>query len=198
MKRKAYHLVFDGLSDWETPLALCAITDSGRLDVVTVGVSSEPVRTMGGLKVMPDITLKDIDAAEAGIFILPGGNSWEAGPNPEIETLLRQLHAEGVPLAAICGATLAIARAGLTRSRHHTSNGRSYLKAMLPEYGDEAFYVDTLAVTDGNVITASGLGGIEFGREVIKLLSLYSETDAQVWFDMHKHGIIPAGYQTAQ
>ncbi len=197
MKKKAYQLVFDGLADWETPYALCAITESGRFDVATVGFSAEPVTTMGGLKLSPDLIIEDMNAADAGILILPGGDMWEKGANANLEALLRQLHAANVPLAAICGATLAVARAGLTRNRRHTSNGKRYIKAMIPDYHDEEFYVDALAVTDQNVVTASGLGGIEFGREIITLLNLFDETVTREWFDMYKHGVVPARYQIA-
>lgn len=79
----------------------------------------------------------------------------------------------------------------------HASNSKEYLKAKVPDYQDEAFFVDELAVTDNNIITASGLGSIEFGREVIKLLNLFGETERQEWFEMYKHGIIPAKYKSA-
>ncbi|HEX2445699.1 MAG TPA: DJ-1/PfpI family protein [Vicinamibacterales bacterium] len=198
MKPNAYHLVFNGHADWETPFAMCAITESGRFNVVTVGFSREPVTTMGGMKIMPDITTKDLNIEEAAIFVLPGGTQWEQGANDDLEAILRRVHGAGVPVAAICGATLAVIRAGLTRKRRHTSNGKWYVKGMIPEYRDEAAYVESLAVTDGHLITASGLGGIEFAREVIKLLGLYEETEAQEWFEMHKHGVVPAKYQSAR
>ena len=198
MKRNAYHLVFDGHADWETPFAMCAITESGRFNVVTVGFSREPVTTMGGMKIAPNITTKDLNPEDAAIFVLPGGNQWEQGGNEALEALVRRVHDAGVPVAAICGATLAVVRAGLTQGRRHTSNGKWYVKSMIPEYRDEASYVDSLAVTDGHLITASGLGGIEFGREVINLLGLYDQTEAREWFEMHKNGVIPARYQSAQ
>jgi putative intracellular protease/amidase len=197
MKKKAYQLVFDGLADWETPYALCAITESARYDVVTAGFSTESVTTMGGLKLTPDVTTEDVNVADAAILILPGGDWWEQQADANVEALLSRLHAANVPLAAICGATLAVARAGLTRNRRHTSNGKRYIKTMIPEYSDDAFYVDALAVTDQNVITASGLGGIEFGREIIKLLNLFDDAETQEWFDMYKHGVVPARYQIA-
>jgi putative intracellular protease/amidase len=198
MKRNAYHLVFDGHADWETPYAMCAITESGRFNVVTVGFSREPVTTMGGMRIAPDITTKDLKPDDAAIFVLPGGNQWERGGNAELEALVRRVHDAGVPVAAICGATLSVIRAGLTQNRRHTSNGKWYVKTMVPEYRDEPSYVEALAVTDGHLVTASGLGNIEFGREVIKLLGLYDETEAHEWFEMHKHGVIPAKYQTEQ
>lgn len=192
MKPKAYFLVFDGLADWELAHALCEINKSGKFEVVSVGFSKEPVTTMGGLKLSPDITLDDVAPAEACIFMLPGGDMWESESHENLKTLLRRLHAERVPIGAICGATLEIARAGLTRNTRHTSNSKDYLKAMVTDYGDDDFYAGELAVTDENVITASGLGSVEFAREVIKQLKLYNEDDTQLWFKMFKHGVSPA------
>ena len=198
MKRKAYLLVFDGLADWEPAHALCEINKSEKFDVVGVGFSGEPIRTMGGLKLIPEITIGDVNPAGAGIFIMPGGEMWEQKSDENLIRLLHQLHEESVPIGAICGATLEIARAGLTRNLRHTSNAKEYLKGMVPDYIDEEFYVNELAVADKNVITASGLGSVEFGREVIRQLSIYNEADTQVWFEMFKHGVLPASEAVEQ
>jgi putative intracellular protease/amidase len=192
MKPKACFLVFDGLADWELAHALCEINKSGKFEVVAVGFSDKPVTTMGGLKLSPDITLDKATPAGAAIFMLPGGDMWERESHEDLKTLLQRLHAERVPIGAICGATLEIARAGLTRDIRHTSNSKDYLKTIVADYSDEGFYVDELAVSDRNVITASGLGCVEFAREVIKQLNLYNETDARTWFEMFKHGVYPA------
>jgi putative intracellular protease/amidase len=190
--QKAFTFVFDGLADWEPALALCEIRKSGEYDVLTVGRSRQTVTTMAGLKVTPDLTVDEIEPGEAAIFIMPGGTSWEDGPDQKLEELLQRLHAEKIPIGALCGATLEIARAGLTAGIRHTSNAKSYLKKMVPEYKDESFYVEELAVSDGKIITASGLGSVEFAREVIRELEIYSESDALIWFEMFKHGVIPA------
>ncbi len=191
MRPKAYLLIFDGMADWEAAYALCEINKSGKYEVVTVGFSAAPVSTMGGLRIVPEATIKDVNPDEACILIMPGGDMWEQSTEEEITILLRSLNARQVPIGAICGATLAIARAGLTHERRHTSNAKEYLKAMVPDYEDENFYADELAVTDQKIITASGLGSVEFGREIIKELDIYSEADTQVWFEMFKHGVYP-------
>jgi putative intracellular protease/amidase len=197
-KKKAYVLVFDGLADWEPALALCEINKNDSFEVVTVGLSKELVTTCGGIPTTPQITLEDIKAKEASIFILPGGDPWEQQPiEDKLLELLQKLHAQGVALAAICGATLAMARAGLLKNIHHTSNGKSYLKTFVQDYAEDALYVDKLAVTDNNIITASGIGSIEFAYEIIKALNLYAEAEAQEWFDLFKHGVIPQAWQEA-
>jgi putative intracellular protease/amidase len=193
MKRKAYLLVFDGLADWEPAHALCEINKSGKFDVATVGFSRRSVTTMGGLKITPDATLNDVSPADAGIFILPGGDMWEQTSYEELKARMYALHEHQVPIGAICAATLEIARAGLTHNVRHTSNSKSYLKAMVPGYKDDDFYVNELAVADKNIITASGLGSIEFGRAVIRQLGIHNETDTGIWFEMFKHGVLPAG-----
>jgi putative intracellular protease/amidase len=192
MKSTAYLLIFDGLADWEPAHALCEINKSGKFAVVTAGFSRAPISTMAGLKLTPDVTVDNLNPV-ASIFILPGGDMWEKESGPRLEMLLRQLHDNRVPIAAICGATLEIARAGLTRGVRHTSNAKEFLQARVPDYKDGDCYVDQMAVEDKGIITASGLGSVEFAREVIKQLHLYSEADTQLWFEMFKHGVMPAG-----
>lgn len=191
MRLKAYLLVFDGLADWEPAHALCEINRSQKYEVVTVGFSPDVVTSMGGIKLTPDITLSGMNPAEAAIVIMPGGEMWQQKSRPELVSLLHQLNEGNVLIAAICAATLEVARAGLTHRTRHTSNGKKYLKKMVPNYQDESFYVDELAVTDKNLITASGLGSLEFGFEVIKKLKVHSEADTKMWFEMFKRGIIP-------
>jgi putative intracellular protease/amidase len=194
MRLKTCLLVFDGLADWEPALALCEINKSGKFDVVTVGFSERPITTMGGYKVSPDLTLDTINPDEVAIFIMPGGEMWEQGPNEDLIKLLHQFHAKGTIIAAICGATLEIARTGLMQGLLHTSNSKGYLKAMLPEYRDDDFYVYKLAITDKNLITASGLGSVELACEIVRLLNIYSREETQELYEMFKHGVIPARY----
>lgn len=148
---------------------------------------------MAGLKIVPDLTLDELKPEHSALLILPGGDMWQEQALPAVQALLRRLHEQGVPIAAICGATLEIARAGLTRGVRHTSNALSYLKAMVPEYRDEKFYVDELAVSDQRIVTASGLGSVEFAREIFRLLKLFDASDLHTWYDMFKNGLLPAG-----
>ena len=97
----------------------------------------------------------------------------------------------GVPVAAICGATIAAARAGLLDDRAHTSNERDYLVTHAPEYRGGRHYVDTLAVRDRGVITASGAAPIEFAREIFEELGVLGEADRTVWYHLFKHGRMP-------
>jgi putative intracellular protease/amidase len=189
MRKKAYLLVFDGLADWETALALCEINKKDDIEVITVALSKEPVTTMGGVKVIPDGSIEDVDTEQACIFIAPGGDMWEEETSEKYIALFKRLHTQQVTIGAICGATLALGKAGLLDDRYHTSNSLPYLKEMLPDYKGDEFYVDKLAVTDENIITASGVGSVEFAHEVIKRLKLYDEKDTEIWWNLFKHGV---------
>ena len=98
-------LVFEGFADWEPAFALAEVRRSGGLDVVTLGFTDAPVRSMGGLRVVPDRAIAGLDIAAVRLLVLPGGDMWEgAYPRADLDALLTELHARGVPVAAICGA----------------------------------------------------------------------------------------------
>jgi len=186
-----YLLVFEGYADWEPAYALAELRRSGNLEVETVGFTSEPVRSMGGVRVVPDLTLAELDPARVRLLILPGGDQWEGDyPREPLETLLHRLDRSGTPIAAICGATLAVARTGLLDSRDHTSNEAAYLQRV-SSYQGPSRYVDALAVRDRGVITASGLGPVEFAREIFEQLGVFSPEDRRLWYHVFKHGRFP-------
>jgi putative intracellular protease/amidase len=157
-----------------------------------VGFDGKPVTSMGGLRVGPDMTLPEIRPAEVEILILPGGDFWEGSyPEDELNRVLTDVINSDVPVAAICGGTLALARAGLLNDRRHTSNMPGYLAEHSPRYSGDALYETVPAVNDRGVITASGLAPVEFAREIFRQLKVFSAADDDLWFDMFKHGRLP-------
>ena len=192
MNPAVHVLVFEGFADWEPAYALAELRRSGGLDIVTLGFTDAPVRSMGGLRVVPDRALAGLDPAAVRLLILPGGDLWEGiYPRAELEAVLAELRAREVPIAAICGATLALARAGLLNDRAHTSNEQAYLTSLVPEYAGGGQYVDELAVRDRRVITASGLGPTEFAREIFEELDVFTAEERPVWYHLFKHGRFP-------
>jgi putative intracellular protease/amidase len=188
-----YLLVVDGFADWEPAHAIAELRRHGRLRVETVGLSRELVTSMGGMRVLPSRTLADVDVADVAVFILPGGDRWESAPiEPALAAVIHRLDDARVPIAAICAATTAIARLGLLRGRRHTSNGLAYLQQQVPGYDQGANYVDTPAVRDDGLITASGLGDVEFARELFEELGVLSASDRDLWARIFRAGRMPA------
>ncbi len=197
--KKAYVLIFDGYADWEIGYILPELRRIGKIDVVTAGFTDKPVLSMGGLRVIPEIILSKVNMEDILVFILPGGHMWEADyPVIETEEFLHRLEKAKIPVAAICAATTVLARAGLLHNRKHTSNSLTYLSKMVPSYTDSAFYVDSLAAGDDHIITASGLGAIEFTMEIFNELNLISSDMKKMWYNAIKHGIYPEGIEEKQ
>ena len=192
-EKAVYLLAVPGFADWEPAHALAELRRHGHYRVEVVGLTSTPVESMGGVRVQPNRLLADVEPDDVAVFILPGGDRWEAEPmEHEIVALLERLGAQAVPLAAICGATVAITRAGLLHGRRHTSNGLAYLHRLVPDYKDAAQYVDTPAVRDRGLITASGLADVEFAKEILAELEVLNEGVRAMWADMFRSGRLPA------
>ena len=192
--KAVYLLVVPGYADWEPAHAVAELRRHGHYRVEAVGLTADPVSSMGGLTVLPTKTLSSVDPADVAVFILPGGDRWEQQPvEPELAAFLNVLDRKGVPIAAICAATTAIARAGLVRGRRHTSNGLSYLEQQVPEYTESATYVDAPAVRDRGLITATGLGDVEFAREIMAELNVLSARDRDRWTALFRGGRVPGG-----
>jgi putative intracellular protease/amidase len=149
---------------------------------------------MGGLTVLPSKTVASVDPADVAAFIVPGGDRWQDAPlEPELIELLHRLDGADVPVAAICAATVAIARAGLLKGRRHTSNGLAYLRQHVPGYADADHYVDLPAVRDRQLITASGLADVEFARELFEELEVLPASVRGEWAEMFRSGRLPSG-----
>lgn len=192
MSKAVYLLVVEGFADWEPAHAVAELRRHGQFRVESVGLTLEPVCSMGGLRVLPSKTVAEVDVSDVALFILPGGDRWEKGAiEPELEALLKQLDGAGVPIAAICGATVAIARIGILRGRRHTSNGLEYLRSHVPGYADADAYVDAPAVRDGKLITASGLADVEFARELFEELEVLRPEHRALWAQIFRSAKVP-------
>jgi putative intracellular protease/amidase len=184
---KVHCLIFDGFSDWEPAYILPELRNNS-VEIVTLGFTNKAIKSMGGLTITPDLSLQEIKEKEIQTIIIPGGTLWEKGEPEGFLKLIQNLNLRNVSIAAICGATLVLARAGLLNNKKHTSNNLDYLKHVAPEYTGEVHYSNELAVTDGNLITSSGVGSIEFARHLLIKLGIYNQDRATRWYELYKNG----------
>ena len=189
--------VFDTLADWETGYATAHIRrrdwqrEPGRYEVATVGPSREPVTTMGGVRILPDLALDELRPVGSAMLILAGGDTWGEDSMAGFRAAARRFLEAGVPVAAICGATFGLALEGLLDDRAHTSNAAEYLAFTGYQGGNR--YVDEPAVTDGDLITASGVAPAHFARAIFDRLGLYTPGVAASWFKLYGERD-PAGF----
>lgn len=193
MNNTVYLYVFDTMSDWEIGY-LTAELNAGRYykkglapsKIVTVGIEKTPVTTMGGLKILPDIKFDECSIENTDALILPGGNTWTETMHQPILKIAQRCLEEGILVAAICGATMGLAQTGLLNSHWHTSNDLEYLKMICPTYTGEKYYKMESVVTDGKLITASGIAPLEFTVHVLKSLGVFSSKTLDAWYSLNK------------
>jgi putative intracellular protease/amidase len=193
---RAHFALFDTLNDSEAGLLLVELR-TGRFtgasfEVLTVAESREPITTLGGVRVEPDALLADLDPAESDLLILAGAEMWDKGGGEAFAAAAGRFLDAGVPVAAICGATAGLARAGLLDDRDHTSAGPEYL-AMTGYAGAER-YGDERAVIDGDLITAGPQSPVQFARATLQRLGLASERTLEAYeafFDRGESAAFP-------
>ena len=159
---KIYVYIFDTLADWELGYVIAELNsgrffkkDAPRVSVKTVGISKEPVKTMGGLTI--------VKKAE-------------------------ELLSVGATVCAICGATVALANAGLLDQRPHTSNGTGFLEMTCPSYKGQSLYIDKLSVSDHNLITAGAAGALLWTRQIIEHLGVFQPDTLDFWYEFFNTG----------
>ncbi|MFE5957092.1 DJ-1/PfpI family protein [Streptomyces rubiginosohelvolus] len=193
--------VYDTFADWETGYATAHLTQNGYT-VRTVGLSREPVTTMGGLRVQPDLALDELRPQDSALLILTGAAGWDTGETlAPFARAARTFLDAGVPVAAICGATAGLAREGLLDDRAHTSAVSFYLAAT--GYAGGERYVEVDAVTDagadgtGRLITAGPTEPVAFAREVFALLGVYEAKKLDAWYRLF-HDSDASAYEVLQ
>lgn len=181
--------VLDTMADWELGYLTAHLPtlrgrpEDARFRVVSVGLSREPVTTMGGLTVLPDVAVDRLEPDESAMLVLPGGETWgTAVTTPFVEAARRFLDAR-VPVAAACGATYGLAAAGLLDQRRHTSNDPGFLAAS--GYAGARHYVAEPAVVDGDLVTASGVAPVHFARAVFERLGAHDPGLIDSWFKLY-------------
>lgn len=162
-------MLIEAFADWEAAHLAAALRGwfDGAVHHATPG--GAPVTSMGGLQIVADGAIEDLRAEDYDGLVLVGSPHWEGPKAPFVGAVLADAHAAERVIGAICGATLAVARAGLLDSCRHTSNSLSYLQQNAAAYrGAEHFDHGPRAVRDGHIVTAPGSAPVSFATAVLE------------------------------
>ena len=167
-----YVYTHDTMADWEIGHVTAELhsgrffkQDAPEVSLKTVGISKEPVTSMGGLTILPDCVVDDIAVSEETVLLLPGGNTWDDSKH-----------------SAVIRKAAALARAGLLDNRPHTSNGAGFLEMFCPGYKGQPYFVDAPSVADGNLITAGGTGALLWAKQIIGRLGVFRPDTLEAWY----------------
>lgn len=166
-------ILTDEYADWEfAPIAAIAKEFYGY-DTQIVSPNAKPVVSIAGLLSIPQHKLENLEAAEFDALVIIGGKIWEADNYPDMTPLIEEFLAKGKVVAGICGATLALARAGLLNDRKHTSNETGYIDGYVKDYTGQKLYIQTnKAIADRNIISASGFSPYQFAAEIFRAVGM--------------------------
>ena len=184
-----YVFLFDGFADWEIAYLMPELKKSEKINLKTFTIDGSSITSMGGLKIAPDFSLAELETNENSLLVLPGGDAWEKGEITGTDNFVKTFYKSNGAIAAICGATMYLGEKGYLDGMKHTSNDLNYLKSVAPHYKGENNYQFEPAVTDRNMITASGISSIEFARDIFRKVNLYDENFIEKWYQLFKNGI---------
>jgi len=190
MNKTVLLVLLDKYADWEMAYIstwLFAL-GKGKFDVKTVSLSTSPIKSMGGLTVIPDFDVQSASMNYAGLILI-GGQSWRTEEAKQVEILVQHAIENNRIIGGICDASVFLGTIGVLNNVSHTSNLLEDLKGWAGEaYTGESRYVPQPAVRDGNIITANATAALEFAKEVMFALEVAPENDINEVYNFYKLG----------
>lgn len=122
------------------------------------------------------------------MLLLPGADAWNDAKHGAVIAKAAELLGAGGTVCVICGATVALANAGLLNERRHTSNGAGFLETFCPAYTGGRFYVDSPCVADGGLITAGASGALAWAKQILARLDVFRPDTLEAWYAFFSTG----------
>ena len=188
MKKVVHLAVYDGISDWEYGYVVAHLNSPEfqkhpqTYEIKTVGRTVEPIKTKGGITLLPDMVLNELNYDQSAMLILAGSESAATGGIDDFVHKAKSFVEHGICVAAICGATAALAKNGLLDDVTHTSNAKEFLA--MTGYAGSHHYIEKPAVASEYIITASGIEPVAFAVEIFRKLEIYSDEMLNAWIKL--------------
>lgn len=153
-----YVVIYDGYVSFEVMLAMYLMKTKG--EIITLGMTSDAVKSYEGLIVTPHQSIHEIDHRDIEVLIIPGGDISELQHNTQLITLLQKLEADRKYVGAICSGVDLLHEAGILEGKQYTSNDASR---------SETYKVH------GNIITAKANGYVDFAIALGQMTGIYAD-----------------------
>jgi len=186
-------LLTDHWADWEAGHAIAGISFAEEYIVKTIAIDTKPKVSIAGVGAVIDYAIADYqDFDNLAMIILTGSFSWADNSYDEIADFVRQARKHNVPVAAICGATIFLAKHGFLNNIKHTGDEKEYFDEMLENedgYKGQEYFSVSQVVNDGGFITANETASLEFAREIFRALQTDTEEGINEWYNRQKNGL---------
>lgn len=151
-----------------------------------VAPTMEPVKAIGGFRVVPDYSFGNMPDDYAALVLI-GGYGWLTHIADKVAPIVRNALDKGKIVGAICNGASFMAKHGFLNSVKHTGNGIEQLKSWGTEnYTNPGNYVHKQAVADGGIVTANGSGALEFTKELLLLLENDTPERIEMYYQFNK------------
>ncbi len=142
-----------------------------NIEVVTAGLTPEPVICSRGVVLIADTTLeKAATIDDFDVIVLPGGlpGADNLADSPLVMKTLKRMAKEEKYVTAICAAPRVLAKAGLLAGKRVTAYPGFIENGQFPELN----YTGGAVEVDGKIVTSRGPGtAMDFALTLIELLS---------------------------
>ncbi len=159
--------IAEGFEELEAVTLIDVLRRAG-LEVVVASLGDSPVAGSHGIRIAADTPLAALAEQEFDMIAMPGGmpGAEHLKKDARIAALVRRLHAEGKPVAAICAAPMVLEAAGVLDGRRATSYP-GFLKDAA-----KTTIVNEAVVNDRGVITSRGPGtALDFALALVAELA---------------------------
>ena len=156
-------------------LAVVDVLRRAGVHVTVAGTGGAgPVEGSHGVTVLAEAGVDGLSSRDFDMVVLPGGmpGSANLASDDRVLDLVRQVHAAGKIVAAICAAPIALHAAGLLEGKRVTA-----YPTFEPEL-EGAVYTGARVEQDGAIITSKGPGtAMEFALRLVEALGLVDTAD---------------------
>lgn len=164
--KKAIVFLADGFEEIEAVGTVDYLRRSG-IETTIVSIKDEKVTSARNVTIVADAVLNSFDISPYDAIILPGGlkGAENLRDDPRVINAVKDFYSAGKLVAAICAAPIIFDKAEILEGKHFT------VYKSLKDNIKNGNYQNTRAVTDGNIITASGAGSVfAFAHEIVAYL----------------------------
>ncbi len=173
--KKVYAFLADGMEEVEALMVIDLLRRTKKLDVVTVSIKDDLlVEGSHNIRLYADKKIDGVIIEEGDCIFLPGGMPGTTNLEMcgKLTEQVVQYYEQGKVVAAICAAPSILSHLGILKEKNATSYPSFESEMDCKNYGGGV-------VTDGNIVTAKGLGvALEMGLELIRLLVDQETSDA--------------------